>query len=116
MSFELHFAAQVAKLNSLEDTTKLPEALTVLMLLEHADIDNSQRIPVLVGNDPCAAQHDALRCTVRMPEVHAGTIARHALYRMKGPECPIWVIHFSHARLYAWKRRGSEGDIYGRHS
>lgn len=48
-NFESRFPAQVAKFNSISQTTKLPECLTALMLLSNSNIDDAQRVSVLAS-------------------------------------------------------------------
>lgn len=47
--FESRFSAQVAKFNSISNTTKLPDCLTALMLLSNASIDDAQRVSILAA-------------------------------------------------------------------
>ena len=51
-NFESRFSAQVAKFNSISDTTKLPECITALMLLSNSAIDDTQRISVMAAAAP----------------------------------------------------------------
>lgn len=53
-NFEQRFAANMAKFNSISETTKLPECITALMLLANASVDDAQRISVLAS----AANHN----------------------------------------------------------
>lgn len=57
-AFELRFSAAVTKFNSLSETTKLPQCITALMLLSHANIEQSARVSVLAAAAPSTADFD----------------------------------------------------------
>ena len=48
-NFESRFSAQVAKLNCISSTNKLPECITALMLLSNSAINDSQRVSVMAA-------------------------------------------------------------------
>lgn len=57
--FESRFNAQVAKFNSISDTTKLPECITALMLLSNSAINDVQRVSVMAAAAPSASNLNA---------------------------------------------------------
>lgn len=51
-NLESRFSAQVAKHNSISNTTKLPECITSSMLLKNSAIDNNQRFSFMSAAAP----------------------------------------------------------------
>lgn len=58
-SFETRFSAAVSKFNSFSSTTKLPQCITALLLLNNAGIEHSQRVSALSAAAPNGASFTA---------------------------------------------------------
>ena len=58
-NFESRFEAQVSKFNAHSTVTKIPEALTALLLLANSNVDDSQRISVLAAASPGSGENDS---------------------------------------------------------
>ena len=58
-NFESRFEAQVSKFNAHSTVTKIPEALTALLLLANSNVYDSQRISVLAAASPGSGENDS---------------------------------------------------------
>lgn len=69
--YELRFAAQLARFNSLAPCVAVHDCLSALMLLANADVDSSQRISILAATSP----NDKLLNETSTMEDYAQTIS-----------------------------------------